>query len=222
VKDVPGELSMLDHTGACVPLKCVEVSEARCSLGLMIAGDCNWDAEVARLLQASIDWRANLRAGHLSTSDAWYALNHTINRTVEYPMMATYLTKAQCEKIMRPFPNAGLSASGVVHFIPHCRMGPVPISRPRHPTPFYDPRCWTSSCYLAPCYPTYSDRTASMYDDGRAPTGNGASTTFLCILLPSVWSDCHTLLDCCDLAVSFGLRHHFDRSLSQASAGLLK
>jgi hypothetical protein len=33
-------------------------------------------------------------------------------------MMATYLSKVQCEKIMRPFLNAGLSASGVVRLMP--------------------------------------------------------------------------------------------------------
>ncbi len=73
----------------------------------MISGDCNkWDAEVARLLQASVLWTAQIQAGHLSASDTWYALTHAIMKTVEYPMMATYLTKEECEKIMRPFLNA--------------------------------------------------------------------------------------------------------------------
>jgi hypothetical protein len=58
----------------------------------MIAGNCQWKDETSRLLQASRDWKANLLAGHLSKSDAWYALNHIINKTVEYPMMATYLS----------------------------------------------------------------------------------------------------------------------------------
>jgi hypothetical protein len=117
---------MLDHTGSRVPLERVEVSEARKSLGLMIAGDGNWDAEVAFLLKASVEWKANLQAGHLSRADAWYALTHTINRTVEYPMMATSLTKAQCETVMRPFLNAGLSASGVVRSIPRAvAWGPL-------------------------------------------------------------------------------------------------
>jgi hypothetical protein len=126
IADNPGDLTMLDHTGNRAPFDRVEVSEARKSLGIMIAGDCCWDQETVRLLQASIDWRANLRAGHLSTTDAWYALTHTINRTVEYPMMATYLSKAQCEKVMRPFLNAGLSASGVVRSMPRAVVwGPL-------------------------------------------------------------------------------------------------
>jgi hypothetical protein len=100
IADNPGELSMRDHMGNRVHLDRVEVSEAWRSLGLMIAGDCQWTDEVARLLKASVTWRANLRSGHLSATDAWNALNHTINRTVEYPIMATYLTKAECEKIM--------------------------------------------------------------------------------------------------------------------------
>jgi hypothetical protein len=105
--DNPGELTMLDHTGTRVPLDGVDVSEARKSLGPMIAGDCNWDFEVARLLQALVDWRANFRAGHLSQSYAWYALNHTINRTIEYPMMATFTSpkpnaKQLCDLFLMP------------------------------------------------------------------------------------------------------------------------
>jgi hypothetical protein len=117
---------MLDHTGARAHLDRVEVSEARKSLGIMIAGNCQWKDETSRLLQASRDWKANLLAGHLSKSDDWYTLNHTINKTVEYPMMATYLSKAQCKTIMRPFLNAGLSASGVVRTIPRAIVwGPL-------------------------------------------------------------------------------------------------
>jgi hypothetical protein len=110
---------MLNHNGLRTPLDRVEVTEACKTLGLVIAGDCNWKAEVACLLQASVMWRANLKAGHLSTSDVWYTLNHTINKTVEHPMMATYLKKDECETIMKPFLNAGLSASGVVKTMPH-------------------------------------------------------------------------------------------------------
>jgi hypothetical protein len=118
VADNPGELSMRDHTDERVHLDRVKVSEAQRLLGLMIAGNCQWTDKAAHLLNASVTWRANLRSGHLSAPDAWYALNHTINCTVEYPLMTTYLTKAECEKIMRPFLNAGLSASGVVWSMP--------------------------------------------------------------------------------------------------------
>jgi hypothetical protein len=92
----------------------------------MISGNCQWEDEVARLLRASNNWRSNLRTGHLSVSDAWYALNRIINRAVEYSIMATYLSKADCEKIMRPFLNAGLSASGVVRTMPRAVVwGPM-------------------------------------------------------------------------------------------------
>ena len=118
VADNPGDITMRDHTGERVPLDRVEVTAARKSLGIMISGDCSWKAETARLLQASQLWQAQIQAGHLSHADAWYALNHTIMKSVEYPMMATYLMKEQCEIIMRPFLNAGLSASGICCKIP--------------------------------------------------------------------------------------------------------
>jgi hypothetical protein len=117
---------MLDHTGTHIPLERVEVLEACRSLGLMISGDGKWEAEVKYLLQASIDWCANLQAGHLSKADAWYALNHTINKTIKYPMMTTSLSKAQCETVMRPFLNAGPSASGVACSMPRAVVwGPL-------------------------------------------------------------------------------------------------
>lgn len=114
----PGDLSMLDHTGSRVSLERIEVTEARKSLGLMMAGDGNWNAEVAFLQKASVEWRVNLQASHLSQANAWYTLTHMINCMIEYPMMATSLTKAQCKMIMTPFINAGLSASGIVCSIP--------------------------------------------------------------------------------------------------------
>jgi hypothetical protein len=81
------------------------------------------------LQMGEVEWNPelpNLRAGHLSTTDAWYALTHTINRTVEYPVMTTYLSKAQCEKIMRPFLNSGLSVSWAVRSIPRAVVwGPL-------------------------------------------------------------------------------------------------
>jgi hypothetical protein len=41
-------------------------------------------------------------------------------------MMATYISKADCEKIMRPFLNAGLSALGVVRTMPRAVVwGPM-------------------------------------------------------------------------------------------------
>jgi hypothetical protein len=63
-------------------------------------------------------WKAQVQAGHLYQSDAWFALNCTIDKTVEHPMMATYLQKKQCKEIMRPFLNAGLSASGACSKMP--------------------------------------------------------------------------------------------------------
>jgi hypothetical protein len=63
---------------------------------------CQWDDEVSRLLLLQ-PTGANLRAGqHLPRADAWYALNHTINRTVEYPIM-TYLTAHNVRKSWSPF-----------------------------------------------------------------------------------------------------------------------
>jgi hypothetical protein len=46
------------------------------------------------------------------TNDAWYALNHTITKTMEYPMMCDILDQSTVRKVMRPFLNAGLCFRG--------------------------------------------------------------------------------------------------------------
>jgi hypothetical protein len=206
-----------DHTEARVPLERVEMSEAHRSLGLMIAGDGKWEAEVKYLLQASIDWRANLQAGHLSKADAWYALNHTINRTVEYPMMAMSLSKAQCETVMRPFLNAGLSASGVARSMPRAVVwGPLryqglaiwqlyTMQGIQHLLALL----WHGSDT------PHSDRTTPSHLSGRTPIGNRTSVLLLIIQALHLRNPGYSLLARCYMAVLIGVGYHGARSLSQ-------
>jgi hypothetical protein len=53
--------------------------------------------------------RANLD-GVITKNDAWYALNTTVMKYVEYPMAAFCLSKQEWDYVMAPVPEAGLNA----------------------------------------------------------------------------------------------------------------
>ena len=47
-------------------------------------------------------WADKVCTGKLSRSLAWKALNHTILKSVEYPLAATCYSETKCNKIMAP------------------------------------------------------------------------------------------------------------------------
>jgi hypothetical protein len=208
IADCPGDISMRDHEGSRATLARVEVTEARKSLGIMIAGDCNWKAEEARLLRASVLWKSHVKAGHLSSSDAWYALNHTIMKTVEYPMMATYLSKAQCEKIMRPFLNAGLSASGVVRSMP-----PAIVWGPTRYQGLGIRHLWTTQgvehLLAILRHATRPTRQVSSFEPAWTTCNWRSGIGFFPqVLLRLLRLPRYSILDCRDLEIPVGLKDH--------------
>jgi hypothetical protein len=68
---------MRDHEGSKATLARVEVTEARKSLGIMIAGDCNWKAEETRLLRASVLWKAQVQFNSIQHNDCTVTLRAT-------------------------------------------------------------------------------------------------------------------------------------------------
>jgi hypothetical protein len=51
--------------------------------------DGNNVEQIAQLRQKTEDFPDSMRTGYLSKNDAWYAINTTIMKTLEYPMTAT-------------------------------------------------------------------------------------------------------------------------------------
>jgi hypothetical protein len=47
----------------------------------------------------------------MTRTDAWYAFNFTIMKTLEYPMVAMTLTEAEWNKVMSPLLAAALPTS---------------------------------------------------------------------------------------------------------------
>ena len=119
VSDIPGDLTLPqgdDRTPT--PIQRLEVTEAKELLGLMIRPDSNESDQFDSLLAKARKWRDAIRTRKVNRHDAWYAMNHTIMRTMEFPLMATTLTRQECKALMTPILLGGLPPSGVQRHMP--------------------------------------------------------------------------------------------------------
>jgi hypothetical protein len=113
LEECPGSLSIRDIDGFNrVELERLDIHEARETLGVFIAMDGNQRAQTQALLKLANLWADRVRTGKFSPAEAWYSLQFCIMKSLEYPLMATSLSKKQCDDIMKPIRSAALSALG--------------------------------------------------------------------------------------------------------------
>ena len=74
----------------------------------MIRPDGDETDQFKHLLAKARKWRDAIRTNKINRHDAWYCLNNTIMKTLEYPLMATTLTRDQCKQLMSPVLERGL------------------------------------------------------------------------------------------------------------------
>jgi hypothetical protein len=117
-EDTPTSISVRSHAGDRVELECVEVTEARNTLGVKTAPTGDNPDQFEHMLEASQKWEAQIKASNLRQMDAWLALRSTIWKTLEYPLTCTTLTEKQCDQIMRPEMSAGLVKSHICRSFP--------------------------------------------------------------------------------------------------------
>jgi hypothetical protein len=101
-----------------VELECLEVTEARKTLGVKTAPTGDNTAQFEHMLEASHKWAAQIKASNLRKMDAWLALLSTIWKTLEYPITCTTLIENQCEQIMQPAMSEGLAKSRICRSFP--------------------------------------------------------------------------------------------------------
>ena len=80
--------------------------------------DTNQKAEAMKLWELAILWAEKVRSGRLSHAEAWFSLQYCIMKSLEYPLMATSLTRDQCDKIMSPIRQAALPALRINRHLP--------------------------------------------------------------------------------------------------------
>ena len=100
----PGDLTLPQNTPgrerAVIPR--LNPHEARELLGVMLQPDGNETSQYKHLLAKAKKWKDAVRSHHIKQHDAWYTLNASIMKTLEYPLMATTMTRKQCSDIMSP------------------------------------------------------------------------------------------------------------------------
>jgi hypothetical protein len=117
-----GELRVRDLNGTLQTLKHMEPWEAERTLGVRLAPDGNMQAQFEWMMQTARAWADKLRAGHLPRHLTWLAWNSTIQKTLEYPLPTTTLTKAQCDKLTSTLAQAALPRIGVLRTFPRALL----------------------------------------------------------------------------------------------------
>jgi exonuclease III len=115
----PCELMLFnDETQQREPIKRLSHQEANKALGLFGRPDGVMKQEVNYLRSRSKAWADSLRTKRIRKDDAWYCVNTSILRTIEYPLTATSLTAKQCAYIMSPILKAMLPTIHVQRNMP--------------------------------------------------------------------------------------------------------
>ena len=102
-EEIPGNITIRDVDGySRVTLERLEPHEGKETLGVILAMDGNNVDEVKKLRAKAEEFADCIRTGSISREDAWLAVNSTIMKTLEYPMIAITLSKKQWDYIMSP------------------------------------------------------------------------------------------------------------------------
>jgi hypothetical protein len=70
------------------------------------------------MLETSKAWAEKIRAGHLPRHLTWLAWRTTIQKTLEYPLATTSLSKSQCDKLTSVIAQVALPRIGVIRSFP--------------------------------------------------------------------------------------------------------
>jgi hypothetical protein len=94
-----------------------EPHKAGKSLGIMFAPSGCSDDETEYLRQKGQAWGNHVRSSSLTRDEVWYSLQHMIMKTIEYPLIATTMTKTQLDRVVIPILQIGLPRSGICRTI---------------------------------------------------------------------------------------------------------
>ena len=98
-------LHMRNSEGRRVNIKQLPVSKGMKTLGVTLAPDGNKKDIIQALLEKATKWADLVQSGHLLREEAWRALNSTIMKGLEYPLLATTLTEEETDIIFSPHPT---------------------------------------------------------------------------------------------------------------------
>ena len=82
-------------------------------LGVWLAPNGDSTTQTKELLALTTAWADRVRTGHLKQGDAWTYYQTTIQKSLEYPLLATTLSEEQCRKVEQPALTVALHSSSL-------------------------------------------------------------------------------------------------------------
>jgi len=114
----PGSL-VLHNKGRPETIECLEVTEAHETLGIWSRPDGLMIDEVNALKSKALKWADAVQTKRINPTKAWYSINNTIMKTIEYPLAATSISKKDMQDIMRLILQAALPKARIQKHFPH-------------------------------------------------------------------------------------------------------
>ena len=94
-------------------------NEAQKMLGVWLAPDDNNTKQIEEMGASNIVCTEKIKIGIIDRRDAWQALNLTVIKKLEYPLLALTLTEEELNYIIAPVLLSGLPRAGI------CRNTPI-------------------------------------------------------------------------------------------------
>jgi len=121
-----GELKVVDAHGHLHVIPRLDVTKARCTLGVRLAPDGNSMAEFKYLWTTANEWKKQMETARLTHTDALFSLRSSILRKMAYPLAVTTFTEKQCAESMKPILSVGLPKIGCIWSMPWAVVhGPI-------------------------------------------------------------------------------------------------
>jgi len=109
---------MNDVSGSRIPLDRLEPHEAERSLGIRLAPDGNHTAELQFRKEQTLVWASRIANSKAPRHITWLNFKTVLLKQVEYPLMVTTFSRAECDDILRPALQTVLPALGVNRHFP--------------------------------------------------------------------------------------------------------
>ena len=116
--NLPAKFTLLDNSGNCHPINQYASNVGSKTLGVCLSMDGNEDAQFESLLKEACTFASQIRSSDVKPNVAFYTLQSSFMKTIEYCLPVTQLTVKAWDEIMKPVMKAALPKSGYSRTIP--------------------------------------------------------------------------------------------------------
>ena len=122
VEEIDRTLTVKDHNNVRHELKQYEAHIGRDTLGVLLAPSGAMASELKYLAEKVRVWVSNIKAGCLPPHEIFDSISTTILKTIEYPLLALSLTRAECTKLVAPIFATALPKSKICRNFPRALL----------------------------------------------------------------------------------------------------